>query len=102
MCSSTAMLSLFGSYLVGLRCLFELFRRIGAWRSSDFSVSVPMFRASLSRSSTTAVRFVFWPPRQMNTPENIPHKKLAGIKIPVDQAGRWNLLSPHIVPHKII
>lgn len=81
-------------------------------------LGVSSVNAARSRSSTSATRLVFWPPRQINTAAKIPQRKLHGMRIPVLQAGRWNLLKifdrceikkiiwayrsrPHIVPHSI-
>ena len=81
------------------------------------------FSASTARSLdlTSSTRFDFSPPFQMSTAAAIPHKKLAGMRIPVLQAGRWNLqaseveynsirnkkvdtyrFKPHIVPQRNI
>jgi len=50
-----------------------------------------MARASFRNCSTFSTRLVFFPPRQMKTADAMPQRKLAGIKIPVDHAGRSNL-----------
>lgn len=47
-----------------------------------------MARALLRNCSTFSTRLVFFPPYQIRIAEAIPHRKLAGIKIPVDQGGR--------------
>jgi hypothetical protein len=51
------------------------------------------FSASVARSLalTSSTRFERSPPLQMSTAAAIPHKKLAGMRVPVLQAGRWNL-----------
>jgi hypothetical protein len=38
----------------------------------------------------------------MSTAAVIPHKKLAGMRMAVLQAGRWNRFKPHIVPQRNI
>jgi len=81
----------------------------------DFSES-----AARKRSLTSSTRFVLSPPCQITTAAAIPHKKLAGIRIAVLHAGRWNLprggesnlnidgflcpyrFKPHMVPHRKI
>ena len=50
-----------------------------------------MARAFFRNCSTLSTRLVFFPPRQMKIADAIPQRKLAGIKIPVDQGGRSNL-----------
>ena len=52
----------------------------------DFSSS-----AARNRSLTSSTRFVLSPPFQITTAAAMPHRKLAGIRIPVLHAGRWNL-----------
>jgi len=58
--------------------------------------------AALNFSLTSSTRFVLSPPLQIMTAAPIPHKKLPGMRIPVDQGGRSNLFKPHIVPQRKI
>jgi hypothetical protein len=92
MCSSMAV-SFVTSFSVSLT---SEGREVTRWRvplilSVSKSGGVSASRAARRRSSTSSTRFVFWPPRHINTAAKIPQRKLAGIRVPVVQAGRVNL-----------
>lgn len=48
--------------------------------------------------SIFSVRLVRWPPRQISTPEIMPHKNDAGMSVPVVHAGRSNLFHRDLTP----